>query len=114
MTCFLRLKMSEISKHVFLEYGEYQRLLDAKRKSELLLLKVRELEQKLIRLEKVAGNQSGTGQNNLSGLIATKESENELESPLPGVLSSITLPPSASFSDKAPKKVVNWYFLGIP
>ncbi len=116
MTCFLIVKMSNISKHVFLEYGEYQRLLEAKRKNELLLLKVRELEQTVSRLKNMPGNQSGSGsaQTNLSGVIASND--NALETPLPGLLNSITFPPSATLSESAveSRKEKKWYFLGIP
>ena len=106
---------SEISKHIFLDYSEYQRLLEAKRKSEQLLEKVRQLEEKIMHLEKRANSQSGSGANNLSSLIATKE--NELDSPLPSVLNSITFPPSATLahvSDASKSKNEKWYFLGIP
>ncbi len=101
--------MSEVSKHVFLDYAEYQRLLEAKQRVQELISKVRELEAKIARFEK-----SGDGFSNLSALAAGKD--NELETPIAKLTNSITFPPSATLkeSDDVTKTRRKWYFLGIP
>ncbi len=108
----------EISKHVFLDYAEYQRLLEGEKKLGLLMTKVRELEAKLAQLQK-----SGAGtESNLSALVAQNEEKHELEPPLAGVISSITFPPSSRLDPEARKQQEKaeekaeekWYFLGIP
>ena len=102
-----------VSKHVFLDYSEYERLLTAKQKNDELMEKVKNLEQKVSQLvENREKNQDGRGlPANLSSLIAVKEDANQLKTPLAGVLDSITFPPSATLPEETKK---NWYFLGVP
>ncbi len=102
-------KETPVYKHVFLEYSEYQRFLELKRRNEELVEKNRQLEKKIAELE----DQKGHG---LSELIE-KENREKLKRPLVGLSSSITLPPSAKgqkeeydeYDDTKP-----WYFLGKP
>ncbi len=106
---------SRVYKHVFLEYAEYERLLSAKKKNEELLNKVRILQEKVVELETKGRNQHGSGldksSSNLSRLFAEKNDQDDLKVPLPGVLNSITFPPSAKLDAQNDSK---WYYLGIP
>ncbi len=94
-------KDTPVYKHVFLEYSEYQRFLELKRRNEELVEKVRYLEKKLADSE----DQKGHG---LSEILA-KERQEKLNPPLMGQSASITLPPSARNEVEKP-----WYFLGKP
>ncbi len=102
-----------ISKHVFLEYQEYQRLLDAKARCEQLSVKIKEMEKELEHL-KSPKNMDGSG--NLSGILARKEQEEQIKTPLVDITDSITMPPSADLTEpQAPLTTPRpWYFLGIP
>ena len=113
-------KMSgTVFKHVFLDFYEYQRLLEAKEKNEELLVKIRDLERRLEDMEKLK-NQDGKG--NLSGLIANKEKRESLNPPMPKILPSISMPPSAQIDNSTEKEKrkaydtqqTKWYFLGPP
>ncbi len=105
-----------ISKHVFLEYQEYQRLLDTKARCEQLNEKVKELEKEVERL-KSAKNLEGSG--NLSGILAREDQEDQVKTPLLEIMDSITMPPSANLTNgellpHSTSSSKPWYFLGIP
>ncbi len=101
--------MSQVYKHVFLDFQEYQRLLDTKKRCEVLAEKVKKLEKEIVELKEAP--KEGTG--NLSGVLARKEERDNLKQPLPGIIDSITLPPSAQFEDSQ-KSEKKWYYLGKP
>ncbi len=102
-----------VTKHVFLDFHEYQRLLKAKERNEELLTRIKELEQRLEEESRKGKPQDGHG--NLSGIIARKEQKDALEKPLPEILESISMPPSAQILDKVEDKTEKkWYFLGPP
>ncbi len=105
----------QVHKHVFLEYSEYERLLDAYKKNEELLHKVKDLEEQVKKLKSVT-DQQGTGINTLP----ETEYQHKLQRPLIGVTESITTPPSARIErsgrgkSKIKKEQELWYFLGPP
>ncbi len=95
-----------INKHVFLEYSEYQRFLELKRRNEELVEKIRMLEEKVRDLEE---DRQGHG---FADLVAKEQAE-KLKPPLVGMTESITLPPSAQIGGSNHRERP-WYFLGPP
>ena len=103
--------MSQVYKHVFLDFQEYQRLLEAKRRSEILAVKVKELERKVAELKD--GRQEGTG--SLAGMLARKQRRDELEEPFSEIIDSITMPSSANLGEtQHTQNGEKWYYLGKP
>ena len=108
-----------VYKHVFLEYSEYQRLLETSSKYEDLLEKFKTLQKKIHELEK---DQEGKGLHKL----VEKEYTEKLQTPLLGLAESITLPPSAQIQQIHENEVTSktarrkrktsspWYYLGRP
>ncbi len=104
-----------VTKHVFLDLNEYQRLLQAKEKNEELLGRIKQLEKQLEEADAVKRKRNQDGHGNLSGIVARKEQEDALQQPFATITDSISLPPSAqipSTIDKHTEK--KWYFLGPP
>ncbi len=111
-------------KHVFLEYSEYQRLLELKDRNEELLQKIKALEMKLSEFER---DQKGHG-DGIQQKLEEKTYREKLQPPLVGLAESITLPPSASApaavsvknssevkgSGSQYLKKKKWYFIGPP
>ena len=108
-------KKATVYKHVFLDYSEYQRLLEANKRNEELLAKIKNLEKKVGEL------QDQEGQGHYPRSLLRKEYNEQLKTPLLGITDSITLPPSAQpgqaleISQKEKEKdTVPWFFLGPP
>ncbi len=98
----------QVFKHVFLEYSEYQRYLELKKRNEELVERVTSLEKIIRELKDRDGH--GIGQ------ILEKEGHEQLKAPLLSQTESITLPPSARVQTKETLKqeAKPWYFLGRP
>ncbi len=97
-----------IYKHVFLEYGEYQRLLNAKKRNDELLQKVKTLEKQVDDLQK---DQGGKGLETIVDPIFQEKRQN----PLIEWSESITTPPSARMNNSVKTATSSlWYFLGVP
>ncbi len=107
------MSLNQIYKHVFLEYSEYQRLLELKKKNELLQQKINQLQKELTEEKRMKQDGSGLD-TNLSARLARKDQE--LETPQPGILNSITFPPSARLQEEEKNKTLEekWYYLGMP
>ncbi len=112
-----------LHKHVFLDYSEYQRLLELKERNETLSQKIKSLEKIIAQLEQ--RDQEGKG---LQKELEEKTQKEQLITPLVGIAESITLPPNVAESTstsskkslkgdgtKKPKTKTNkWYFIGLP
>ncbi len=99
-------KEQPLYKHIFIEYGEYERLLELKKRNEELIEKTRTLENRIKSLEQ---DRVGHG---LQEILA-KEAKEKVNPPLIGTVPSITLPPSTS-TEALSSVAYPWYFLGIP
>ncbi len=107
-------------RKILLDYSEYHRLLDIEKKYEELTKK-----NTLAKEDQAGEGKSEQAPQNIS-LIQNTKTENELQTPQPQMIPSITYPPSSSLrvpnlSKKSDKKTLhrgkkehNWYFLGIP
>ncbi len=96
----------QVHKHVFLDYTEYQRLLEAQNHVEHLRKRIQELEKKVSELQQ---DQDGKGLADLT----EKENKEKLQAPLVGIAESITLPPNTRIQeDDSPSLNKKWYFLG--
>ncbi len=96
-----------LTKHVFLEYSEYQRFMELKRRNEELVEKNRDLENEIKMLRKQGGGIQD---------ILEKEQKEKLKAPLVGEIASITLPPSVQTAIATAPDLMEtkWYFLGKP
>ncbi len=113
--------MAQLHKHVFLDYSEYQRLLELKDRNEKLSQKIKSLEKTISELEQ--RDQEGKG---LQKELEEKTYKAQLQTPLVGLAESITLPPNVvvpqtssktSLKGKGVKSVKatwKWYYIGPP